>query len=39
MNVQLSGTEEWCNGELTGTLGDVVIRCNNVMYMHAANDQ
>lgn len=33
MNLQLASTEEWINGKLAGQLGEVVIRCNNVLYI------
>ena len=33
MNLQLANTEEWIGGELAGNLGEVLIRCNNVMYI------
>jgi small nuclear ribonucleoprotein F len=33
MNLHLVGTEEWTNGKLAGNLGEVVIRCNNVLYI------
>lgn len=33
MNFQLSGAEEWINDEMAGELGDVMIRCNNVLYI------
>lgn len=33
MNFQLGETEEWINDELAGELGDVMIRCNNVLYV------
>ncbi|KAI0316714.1 hypothetical protein OF83DRAFT_1059893, partial [Amylostereum chailletii] len=33
MNLQLANTEEFQNGESTGTLGEVFIRCNNVLYI------
>ena len=33
MNLQLANTEEWVGGELAGNLGEVLIRCNNVMYI------
>eukprot|EP00658_Telonema_sp_P-2_P024847 TRINITY_DN199_c0_g1_i3.p1 TRINITY_DN199_c0_g1~~TRINITY_DN199_c0_g1_i3.p1 ORF type:complete len:103 (-),score=35.65 TRINITY_DN199_c0_g1_i3:531-839(-) len=36
MNLQLAGTQEWIEGNLTGNLGEVLIRCNNVLYMRAA---
>ena len=33
MNFQLGGTEEWVEGALAGKLGDVLIRCNNVLHV------
>lgn len=33
MNVQLSGAEEWQNGKSHGMLGQVLIRCNNVLWI------
>ena len=33
MNFQMSETEEWINEELAGELGDVMIRCNNILYV------
>ena len=33
MNLQLANTEEWVGGALAGQLGEVLIRCNNVMYI------
>jgi len=35
MNLQLANTEEFVDGQLTGNLGEVLIRCNNVLYMRA----
>ena len=35
MNLQLTNTEEFVDGQLTGNLGEVLIRCNNVLYMRA----
>ncbi|EWC47946.1 putative small nuclear ribonucleoprotein F [Drechslerella stenobrocha 248] len=37
MNVQLSETEEFIDEKSTGTLGQVMIRCNNVLWITAAN--
>jgi small nuclear ribonucleoprotein F len=31
------GTEEWIDGALAGNLGEVLIRCNNVLFVRAAN--
>ena len=39
MNVQLAGTEEYIDGEMTGSLGEVLIRCNNVMYMRGVPEE
>ena len=33
MNTQLSDASEYVNGELAGPLGDIVIRCNNILYI------
>ena len=33
MNLQLGETEEIVEGESTGVLGEVLIRCNNVLYI------
>ncbi|GFE53775.1 small nuclear ribonucleoprotein [Babesia ovis] len=37
MNLELDGAEEWENGVMKGALGGtVLIRCNNVLYVRAA---
>lgn len=33
MNVQLEDSEEWIDGALAGQLGEILIRCNNVLYI------
>ena len=33
MNLQLADTEEFVEGILTGSLGEVLIRCNNILYI------
>lgn len=33
MNLQLASTEEFIDGQSVGELGEVLIRCNNVLYM------
>eukprot|EP00850_Spirogloea_muscicola_P003573 SM000014S00361 [mRNA] locus=s14:928088:929200:+ [translate_table: standard] len=33
MNLQLASTEEFIDGEFMGNLGEVLIRCNNVLYL------
>lgn len=37
MNLQLDKTEEYIDGNFTGMLGEVLIRCNNVLYIKAAD--
>jgi small nuclear ribonucleoprotein F len=36
MNLQLHDTREYLNNEYAGDLGEVLIRCNNVLYIVAA---
>jgi small nuclear ribonucleoprotein F len=36
MNLQLVETEEFLDGQFAGFLGEVLIRCNNVLYIQAA---
>lgn len=36
MNLQLASTEEYVDGKMTGALGEVLVRCNNVLYVRAA---
>jgi len=36
MNLQLANTEEYIDGSLSGNLGEVLIRCNNVLYIRGA---
>lgn len=39
MNLQLLKTEEYIDGEMAGYLGEVLVRCNNVLYIKAADEQ
>ncbi|KAL6880830.1 small nuclear ribonucleoprotein SmF [Trichoderma novae-zelandiae] len=39
MNLQLANTEEYLNDKLTGELGQVLIRCNNVLYIRGADQK
>jgi len=39
MNLQLASTEEYIDGQFTGNLGEVLIRCNNVLYMRGAPEE
>ncbi|GAX11543.1 small nuclear ribonucleoprotein F [Fistulifera solaris] len=36
MNLQLTEAEEFLDGQFAGFLGEVLIRCNNVLYVVAA---
>lgn len=36
MNLHLQRTEEFIDGQFAGFLGEVLIRCNNVLYVKAA---
>merc|ERR1711953_1495423 len=38
MNLQLANTEEFIDSALTGNLGEVLIRCNNVLYIRGVED-
>ncbi|XP_045595582.1 small nuclear ribonucleoprotein F [Procambarus clarkii] len=38
MNLQLANTEEYIDGQSTGSLGEVLVRCNNVLYIRGAED-
>merc|ERR1712135_192812 len=38
MNLQLANTEEYIDGALAGNLGEVLIRCNNVLYIRGVED-
>jgi len=37
MNIQLTGTEEYIDQKMTAALGQVLIRCNNVLWIQGAN--
>jgi small nuclear ribonucleoprotein F len=37
MNLQLSGAQEYINHKFTGSLGEVLIRCNNVLWIRGAD--
>jgi small nuclear ribonucleoprotein F len=36
MNIQLTNTEEYIDQKMTAALGQVLIRCNNVLWIQAA---
>jgi hypothetical protein len=37
-DTQLGNTEEYIDGALAGNLGEVLIRCNNVLYIRSAEE-
>lgn len=39
MNFQLSNTGEYFEGKFEGDLGEVLIRCNNVLYVREVEEQ
>ncbi|KAK4618155.1 putative small nuclear ribonucleoprotein F [Fulvia fulva] len=39
MNIQLSNCSEWKDGQDMGVLGQVLIRCNNVLWISARNQK
>jgi len=39
MNIQLASAEEWVDGAFQGNLGEVLIRCNNVLYVRGASEE
>lgn len=39
MNIQLANTEEYIDGKLAGTLGEVLIRCNNILYIREVAEE
>ncbi|GAA5981710.1 hypothetical protein JCM11641_004222 [Rhodosporidiobolus odoratus] len=38
MNLQLANTEEYQEGQSVGSLGEVFIRCNNVLHVRGAEE-
>ncbi|XP_064632880.1 small nuclear ribonucleoprotein F [Lineus longissimus] len=39
MNLQLFSTEEYIDGVNMGNLGEVLIRCNNVLYIRGVEEE
>merc|ERR1739840_19175 len=39
MNLQLAQTEEFIDGNFTGKLGEVLVRCNNVLYVRGTDEE
>lgn len=38
MNLHLANTEEYIDNNCTGNLGEVLIRCNNVLYIRGVEE-
>ena len=39
MNLQLANTEEYIDSKLNGNLGEVLVRCNNVLYIRGVEEE
>ncbi|KAJ3414679.1 hypothetical protein HDV05_006214 [Chytridiales sp. JEL 0842] len=39
MNIQLANTEEFIDGASAGALGEVLIRCNNILYIRQLEEE
>lgn len=39
MNVQLSNAKEYINNKLAGQLGEILIRCNNILYIREISEK
>ena len=39
MNLQLAQTEEFIDGNFTGKLGEVLVRCINVLYVRGCEEE
>merc|ERR1712133_43041 len=39
MNLQLANSEEYIDGTFTGNLGEILIRCNNVLYVRGVEEE
>lgn len=39
MNLQLANAEEHIDGACTGNLGEVLVRCNNVLYIRGVEEE
>jgi small nuclear ribonucleoprotein F len=37
MNIQLANAQEFIDGKFTSDVGQILIRCNNVLWIKAAN--
>ncbi|XP_065164553.1 small nuclear ribonucleoprotein F [Atheta coriaria] len=39
MNLQLANTEEFIDGHVAGNLGEVLIRCNNILFIRGFDEE
>ena len=39
MNLQLANAEEYVDGKFAGKLGEILIRCNNVLYVRESTKE
>merc|ERR1712088_108530 len=39
MNLQLANSEEYIDGALAGHLGEILVRCNNVLYIRGVDEE
>ncbi|KAL0214312.1 hypothetical protein P9112_006496 [Eukaryota sp. TZLM1-RC] len=39
MNLQMANTEEFVSGQLKGNIGEILIRCNNILYIRGLEEQ
>ena len=39
MNLQVLNSEEWAHGNFKGALGEVFVRCNNVLFIRELNKE
>ena len=37
--MQLASAEEWISGDFKGALGEILIRCNNVLYVRGVPEE
>lgn len=39
MNIQMQDCEEWLNDQLKGSIGEILLRCNNVLYIRELDQE
>ncbi|XP_046398634.1 small nuclear ribonucleoprotein F-like [Ischnura elegans] len=39
MNIQLANAEEYIDNTCTGNLGEVLVRCNNLLYIRGVDEE